>query len=507
MKNKYIIPLIIIAVIIASCGKDWLEIEPIAKYTTEEYTNDPDLKGEFDIEKARSAMDGAYMPLGYQQPWGMCTWTSLNSLTSNANCGGGSAGDRKEFEELDNYKLTSSSLAPLHMWQKLYRGIQATNLVLADAQLYDSPELRIIKSEARTLRAYYYFDLVRFFGDVPYVTDLEVNAERIPADEILNDLSKELEENVPNLKDKSADGKINLAAGYTLLGKIYLWQENFIDAAKCFAKVISNTKFELKDDYESIFNYENELNNEIIFNIPYDGSLGFSWDGWSRTSNMEIKLAGIRSLSFFDDDDPLNMVDGWGFIKPTPDIVDAYIAEDDMVRLNANIWFADKTGKAKYAQYFEVALEDIASFDDTYQFEGFFRRKYSAWINMPLTGQEGFEQDFILYRFADVLLLQAECLVNGATDPNGNSADYYVNMVRERVNLPAKSGVTLDDIKTERRLELAFEFDRYFDLIRWGDAELVLGPLGYNSTTLGLYPIPKDQIISSGGVLTQNPGY
>ena len=87
------------------------------------------------------------------------------------------------------------------------------------------------------------------------------------------------------------------------------------------------------------------------------------------------------------------------------------------------------------------------------------------------------------------------------------TADYYVNMVRTRSKLDPKATVTMADVKKERRLELAFEFDRYFDLVRWGDAATVLASKGYNPVTEGKFPIPLDQIISSGYKLNNNPGY
>jgi hypothetical protein len=180
-----------------------------------------------------------------------------------------------------------------------------------------------------------------------------------------------------------------------------------------------------------------------------------------------------------------------------------------MVRLNENIWFADET-LTDYADYFTEKLYDrsqrtggvLSYAGDTYGYEGFFRKKYTNYEGYERAG-DWVKATFLIYRYSDVLLLRAECALNGA----GGDADAYLNEVRERVSLDPITGATMNDVKLERRLELAFEYDRYFDLVRWGDAATVLAGQGYDPAKNGLFPVPQSEIDLSGGILTQNPGY
>lgn len=490
-----------------SCGKEWLEIEPVAMDTPE------NLKGE-PIENMKLNLATAYNSVTYVYPWGASSWVALNCASGDANTGGGAAGDRIEYEEMENFnRLNSASLSPQYIWEKNFRGIRSVNQMLVDYLDFSSDAVNAVKGESKILRSYFYFDMVRMFGDVPYFTEdttFNVAGVRIPANVVLDSLIKTIKSNVKYVKRKSANGKMTYDAAHVLLAKIYLWKKDYINAAAALDTVILSEKFQLLGDYGSVFSYTNPRNAEVIFcTNPISTGDNGSWNNFTSLYNIDIKLAGIRD--FVDKrsgDDAI--VNGWGFVKPRRELVDAYIEAGDIVRLNENIWFGDET-LTDYAQYFEEPLYErsqrnstgvLSYAGDLYGYEGFFRKKYTNYEGMQRAG-DWVKATFIIYRYADVLLLRAECALNGAD----GDADALINEVRARVSLDPLTGATMDDLKLERRLELAFEYERYFDLVRWGDAATVLAGQGYDPAKNGLFPVPQNEIDLSGGILTQNQGY
>jgi len=504
---RYIILAFPVAVLLLwSCGKEWLEIEPVAM-------DSPDnLKGE-PIENMKLSLATAYNSVTYVYPWGASSWVALNCASGDVNTGGGAAGDRPEYEEMEHFdRLNSASLSPQYLWEKNFRGIRSVNQMLVDYQEFSSDAVNVVKAESKILRSYFYFDMVRMFGDVPYFTEdttYNITGVRIPTDVVLDSLINTIKSNVKFVKRKAANGKITYDASYVLLAKIYLWKKDYVNAAAALDTVILSNKFKLLGSYGGVFSYLSPHNEEVIFcTNPISTGDNASWTGFTSLYNIDIKLCGIRNfVDKMTGSDAI--VNGWGFLKPRKEIVDVYIAAGDMVRLNENIWFADET-LTDYAQYFDETLYDrsqrtdgIVSYSaDVYGYEGFFRKKYTNYQGMQRTG-DWVKVAFVIYRYADVLLLRAECALNGA----GGDADALINEVRARVSLDPLTGATLSDLKLERRLELAFEYERYFDLVRWGDAATVLAGNGYDPAKNGLFPVPQSEIDLSGGILTQNPGY
>ncbi|MBN1951767.1 MAG: RagB/SusD family nutrient uptake outer membrane protein [Bacteroidales bacterium] len=503
---RYLLLAVPMALLLLWSCEDWLELEPVAM-------DSPDnLKGE-PIDNMKLALATAYNSVTYVYPWGASNWVAFNCASGDVNTGGGAAGDRIEYEEMEHFdQLNSASLSPQYLWEKNFRGIRSVNQMLVDYRDFSSETVDRVKAESRILRSYFYFDMVRLFGDVPYFTEdtsYNVDGVRIPADEVLDSLINTINTNVHLVKRKSANGTMTYDAAYVLLAKIYMWKEDYVNAAAALDTVILSNKFSLLSSYADVFNYLKPRNAEVIFcTNPQNIGNPSSWDNFTSLFNIDMKLAGIRD--FVDTrtgDDAI--VNGWGFVKPRKELVDAYIAAGDIVRLNENIWLGDET-LTDYADYFTEKLyersqrtDGVLSYAaDVYGYEGFFRKKYTNYEGYERAG-DWVRATFLIYRYSDVLLLRAECALNGG----GGDADAYINEVRARVSLDPLSGATMDDVKLERRLELAFEYDRYFDLVRWGDAATVLAAQGYDPAKNGLFPVPQTEIDLSGGILTQNPGY
>ena len=185
---------------------------------------------------------------------------------------------------------------------------------------------------------------------------------------------------------------------------------------------------------------------------------------------------------------------GWGFDMVSEDLISAYNAEGDDVR---------KDGTA----YGEAFLASIGAGtpEKNPGYTGWFSKKRAPWsyITWNSNAEWNYETNERVIRYADVLLMMSEAILGGAS---GN-ADFYFKQVRERAGLDPITGVTMDDVKKERRLELAMEGFRYFDLVRWGDAATVLVPKGFVAVNHEVFPIPQEEIINSNYALVQNPNY
>ena len=264
---------------------------------------------------------------------------------------------------------------------------------------------------------------------------------------------------------------------------------------------LSQVNKELTMKFPDIF--ESDFTDESIFEINFTKVLG---PGNTTYGNYEIQLYGIRTGDVQVNE---NIGSGWGFNQPSKDLVAAFQAQNDIVRLNATAISSDSAQKLHDA----FKPNDVISWVN--EISGYWDRKHIPNPTKRGPSWQAFENNNILFRMADVKLLLAEAYNRSGND---NNAKIELNKVRARVNLPevTSSGEELyAAIKLERRLELALEGERYYDLVRWGDAASVLAPIGYNETsgpgvnTKGLFPIPQGEINRNSGAnnLTQNPGY
>lgn len=530
MDWKQIIYLTTLIGLATGCSKDLLNIDPKNQVLE---TNFYQTKEDFE-----AALISAYDPISWVFHWGASTYVTLNVASDDANAGGTPGGqDIMAYQGADKFTLMPGMERIESLWRKYYAGIYRANLVIENADTGNN-ELSVIIAEAKFLRAYYYFDLVRYYGDVVLLDHTasvdEYNLARTPAADVYALIVKDLSEAIPALPDKNKLTRNQLfratkSAAGALLGKAYLFMSspanNYGDyyqkAADQFGNIIKSGIYDLFSDYDMNFDATHEHGIESIFELEYssainstfqsDAGTGYSYD----EASVDFKLCGIREWSQGSNTSVVDMQAGWGFMKPTRELVEAYIAENDRVRLNYNIYLGNPIAP-EIDSVFDFYLSDYGTWsneeEESEDFEGFFRRKY-RYDNNYVVGDISYLNMNII-RYADVLLMMAECLVNGATDMhNGNSAAFYVNRVRNRVDLPSLTTVTLDDIKKERRLEFAFEMIRYWDLIRWGDAGNVFTNYkpgkGYHwdPARKGLWPIPLVEINRSGGSLIQNPGY
>lgn len=422
--------------------------------------------------------------------------------SDNTLCGGESATDSPGIQEIDDMIHTPINQQLRDIWTWMYTGVNRTNYIMEFKDNLEFPSRTSVLAQTRFLRAYYYFQLVKWFGDVPFVVDKRIlfgdqfSIERTPKAQIYAQMEEDLMFAADNLPyTQSQKGRVTKGAAQALLGKVYLFQEKFTESAEVLENLINNGPHDLLPRAEAPLMWESEYENSIesVFEIQYSDVDGGSYDCFPcLVGNYAAGFNGVREYSgpLFDF--------GYSFNIPTQETVDAF--EDGDLRLEYSIldinqWMEDNP---------TASYNPDAGHEQT----GYFNRKYiarSGDANRPdaaLTNPNNTRA----IRYADVLLMAAESLNRG--NISDSRAQTYLNQVRDRAMLPdvATTGPNLtNDIYKERRVELVGEGHRFFDLVRTGRAEQAIS--GFQKGKHELFPIPIQEIELSGNTWTQNPGY
>lgn len=484
-----------------SCN-DFLEVEPNNQLAVEDFY-------ETDSDASQAIMSAYDVLQWHENIWGG-GWSSpymVRTLPSDDGQAGGSGpGDQPSYVVLDRMTFDATNAPIAAAWGTNYYGIYRCNLILNNVAPETDLKSRIIE-EARALRAYFYFDLVSLFGDVPLITENlvpeEYNQSRTPKSEVYAFIESELNLAIERLPAKSAysmSDKFRMSKGtaQAVLGKALLYQEKWSESANIFDDMIASNEYGLEPDFRSVFTAEAELGAESVFEVVYINSNGYNWGTypWSTAaeSNIHIQLMGARE-SAFTGVDSLN--NGWGFNYPSEKLWNAFMSEGDEARRKNTVMseqeFLDAGG--------EISEENV------FDYQGFLRRKYGAYSTE--TSAEGVYQvnygtNWRLIRYADVLLMAAEAHFQAG---NEGQAKEELNKVRTRAQLSeiTAGGTELfEAIVKERQLELALEGHRYLDLVRWGRAADEIE--GFTPNKHEVFPIPQNELLTASN-MTQNPGY
>lgn len=496
-----IIGTLLLSMLFISCNK-WVDYNPKDdfKITDQEY-----LKSEADY---RAMAVAAYAPLQW-----------LNQIvpvgdiaTDNSVTGGESASDVLSLQQIDDFTYTPVNSTLADLWQSSYEGINRVNYLYQykDKNLANQnisfPGKDALYGELYFLRAYYYFTLVKMYGGVPLFVDKRLTlAEsgtipRSAKEDVYKQIEKDLTDAIAVLPITQVEqGRATKYAAQALLGKVYLYQNKYDAAAAMLENVIG--KFSLVSNFNSIFLPSGENGPEAVFEIQYsNGSATYDWGHPTRgQGNFAVQQCGIRGLN---GSAAMPYSPGWSTNLPTQNLAAAYTTGDQRKAVTVLDIEAYKTANPAFNISYQVA---------PYKNTGLYSQKY-----LPRKGETSgqielnYSNNFRTIRYADVLLMAAEAN-NKATAANDLKARTYLNLVRQRAfgdNLHdiTSSGTTLyDAILYERRLELAMEGERFFDLVRTGKAAAVLGPLGFVTGKHELFPIPQAEVDISG--MQQNPGY
>jgi hypothetical protein len=482
----------------AACKKSFLVAKPEGTSVESDYYQTPD--------EAFAGLVAAYNPLSWTVVSSYAPKMVLLSLASDeCYAGGGSSSDNPGMQAWNTYTLQAATPnVPPDLWSRNFTGISRVNTMLA--KLGDVPELTTdLKSrytaEMQFLRAYYYFDLVREFGNVPLITAeltqdqwfTQVQAK--PAD-VYAQIEKDLNAAIPNLPATvdvaSEGGRVTKGAAQALLGKAIIYENDntrMQEAANDLEQVNTSPNYHLLPNYADIFDPGNKFNAESIFEIVHTNQAGKTWGNWPNfDGNVGVQMVGPRGYTgpTFE-----SSAAGYGFCPVTMDLVNALKGDPRYAATIVNIDSLKRAG--------------VCSYSPGYQSTGYFIRKYAPLAAFQSTVgniELNWTNDEIEIRLADTYLLEAEALVRGGGDQG--RAQQLLDAVRARVGLPSVP-VTLPNIYNERRLELATEGHRWFDLVRTGQAASVLASKGFQANKNEVLPIPLVDLNNTK--LVQNPGY
>lgn len=491
-----IIPLTLISTLSISCSDEFVDPKPEYSIDSENYFNS---KEEYDqaLIAAYDLLQSSYVNV------------LLGEIASdNTLAGGESPSDVIGFQQIDDMIHTPVNSNLKDIWNWMFAGVQRANYILEFQDKTDFEGKNQLIAETRFLRAYYQFELVKWFGGIPMKGDArfkigdEKTVKRASVEEVYASIEADLIFAVDNLSPTAAQkGRITKGAAQALLGKAYLYQDKFAQSASTLQALITGSPYSLVTDYDAMFEAAGENGAESVFEVQYTDVEGANF-GCLQCSegNVAVGFSGVRNFS-----GPL-FSPGFSFNLPTQESFNAF-----------------EVGDKRKA----VAILDIAAFaaanvsfdngkgvsygkgnEDT----GFFNRKYlprkrdkNAAGDLNLTNPNNYRA----IRYADVLLMAAEAYNRGGI--NDAQAREYLNQVRRRAfgdnnhDIAASGAALTDFILAERRLELFGEGHRFFDLVRTKRAEGTIP--GFKANKNELFPLPIEEIQFAAGNWDQNPGY
>ncbi len=514
MKTKsYKLFLFLIAMVgMAACSEDALIKEPTGRFDSKNYL--------VTAEEANQALIGIYdyLAVAYNN---YNDWSSLFAVkvlpADDSNTGGAGPADAPKLQEIGKLTHGMDNPAIQDVWHALYRIVNASNALINNIGDVENKE-RVV-AEAKFFRAYAYFELVSMWGAVPYYTvnaktKAEESKPRTAVADIYAAIEKDLADAIAVLPLKSdipALQKYRIAKGtaQSLLGKVYLFEKKYAQAHQVLQTVIDSHEYGLEADYSSIWMKQNRAGQESVFEVLYTSKNSHDWDGpWDGTaeSNFMVILMGPREGAF-ENLDVIGLNSGWGVNVPTKKIGDLLYADAGVKRREGSV-----ISEADFVAKGGVVDHSNPDFHWA-QYFNYIRLKYSTYATETAgpVPEVNYSTPFKIIRYADVLLMAAEAYNKDNKDAQ---AVPLIKLVRERAgdsNHTAWESLTgsslFDFIVKERQLELAFEGQRYWDLVRWGLASKEIP--GFKTNKHELFPIPLTEINLNTEIdmKDQNPGY
>lgn len=498
---KKIVLYIIILLIFASCKKSFLEVDPKAIQLEDRYYKTAD--------QVFNALVASYDPLSWDGGTAYANFLVFVAGADECYSGGGSSSDLPYLQPLNNYTIDPATGPHASFWQQYFTGVSRANNFLSKIQspditgLSDSLKGRYT-AEVKTIRAYFYFNLVRLFKNIPmYLEPLDKSEiykqEQVAPEAVYAQVEKDLKEAIaekylPNTVAAAAEGgRITKGAAKALLGKIFLYEKKWADAAAQFAEVngtpgASNIYgYKLYSNFNDIFKPDNKFTSESILEFTHN-SKSASTTGNPQPIEGLMASVMVGPRSYTGD----TYVFGWGGCPVIPAFTTLMRSDP---RYSITIADVDSLVTLKKATYAPGYLNT-----------GKFVRKYAPLkAYRPASGGNpvaNYPQNYIEMRVSDAYLMEAEAILQSGG--NISRAATLLNAVRARVGLPSIAA-TLDNIYNERKLELATEGHRWFDLVRWGQAPTVLAFKGFKEGKNEIFPIPLNELNNTK--LVQNPGY
>jgi hypothetical protein len=486
--------------VFTSCSESWLDPAPENQLIVQDSTF-------IKAENAERFVNACYNQLLQWQETTF-SWIGMSSITSDDADKGSDPGDLgTDKDQMDNLTYTPTSLSIREVWSGNFNGVSRCNQAIANVPKYNISEnlKNRLLGEAMFLRAYYYFNLVRCYGDVPLIdglidadnpSDLEKTYTRAPVADvyafIISDLGHAVDM-LPTVEEYDAKdvGRASKGAAMAMLAKVNMYRKNWQQVYDLTDAIINGSagSYALVPDYASIWREAGENSPESLFEIQ-----GRGLNPNAGIQGYFVTQAPRGSVRYQDGTAALS---GWGFNTPTTDLENAYEPGD--ARKAATIMYRGDT------------LWDGAIIQNSVSNP---RYNYKIYVSKLLESFNGNDwesnKNVRILRMGEVYLMNAE-----AANELGNTtrAQASLNAVRHRAGLgdtPASSQADLRmAIWKERRVELAMEHDRFFDLVRQGRAGEVLRAHGkdFVDGKNEVFPIPQSEIDASNGRYNQNPGY
>ena len=526
MKRNYLLSILGIVVFLTACQQDEILDQPLrGRQQLDDFFSS--------AENSELFINSVYQKVNGEDWFQINFPRQIDEMATDDNWSGNTIQPRPDITGIAAYNVFPGSTYFNLFWEHKYIGITRANIALEripEVEMDAEFKARLL-AEASFLRAFFYFDLVRSFGGVPIVTTYTELLEpeirdktRASTQEVYDFIEEDLLGAINNLPLKSQyaaedRGRVTKGAAQSLLAKVYLFREKWSEAQAMALNVVQSGEYSLEPDFANIWNVNNKYGVESIFEVGYISNPAFDNIGGQYSTTQ-----GSRADQ------------GWGWCTPSSDLENAFLREGDEIRLRSTII---KHGEPVFGD------PEVTQFDavPTENKSGRINRKfYIPTADRPDPYQRGQHPlSFINLRYADVLLMHAEAAYFNGDE---NSALNSLKTVRDRVQLTTNmslSGEALRDaIWKERRLELALEQHRLYDLRRQKvngtpRIALIMGPNGsfvtyntevstdpFETTNLGeaqdkginfdvnthlVWPIPPEEIQLSQGNITQNPGY
>ncbi|HVN57763.1 MAG TPA: RagB/SusD family nutrient uptake outer membrane protein [Bacteroidales bacterium] len=481
-----ILPLVTVLLFLTYCTDKFLDVPPQGQQKAEQFW-----VSESDATKA---VDAIYANL---RSWPNTAFApiAVESLGSDDTEKGSDPSDATFMNDYDNFTVTSTQGQLSDFWSGQYQNINLCNQVLDNVPgiTMDATLKARYLAEAKFVRAYSYFRLVRAFGDVPLRLATpkdasEYNIPRTPKSQVYDAIEQDLTDAasvLPQTYSGADVGRATKGAALALHAKVSMYLGHWSDV-KTFTEQVMGLGYSLFADFGQLFRIANENCSESIFEIQCALVPG----NYDASNSQYSQVQGVRGVTG----------GGWGFNIPTQSLVDEFETGDP--RKDATIIFRGTT----------TAEGDVIPVTVS---NAMYNHKSYVPFSLYVSGyNEGCQQNVRVIRYAEVLLMNAEA--NNELN-NTAAALASLELVRARARggnnaiLPEVTTTNQSDLRTaiwhERRVELAMEFDRYFDVIRQGRASAIFGSKGWTANKNEVWPIPQSEIDLSVGVLTQNPGY
>ncbi len=473
MKIKYlnIVMLVLAAIFTTSC-EDRLDIPKHGNMGGMEDAYKTD-------EDAMAALTSLYVSWGGNYyNW----FFTKNLLADDVWTGGGSRGDNSQMEQLNEYTFDTDHGMIQGVYAGMYGIIYKANLII-DLLQPDTEVKRRVVAEAKFFRAWAHFELVTLFGTAPVVNHLLAPGEYRPGNstpeqlwaQVEGDLKDALDMNAlpskANANDSETTIRVTKEVAQSMLGKAYVFQGKYREAADILDKVIESGKYELyQGDYDQLLHATTDGCCEAMLEVQKRNDQEQAWSQYTMTYVMQGWRTDLLNMS--PEASSYIATGTYGFLNPRKDLYDAFVAMEgkDGYRLKSTMLTAEQM------QEKGISLQIGANLIGH---EGIYMWKNRALKSDCVYDASGFQVlqyiNLRVMRYAEVLLLAAEAHVQGGDQ---SKAVDYINRIRTRAHLNPLSSVSLDDVKKEKRLELCLESVRFQDLVRWGDAERVMANQG-----------------------------